>query len=185
MDPVDLLVFGPHPDDLEIGLGGTIAKHVAARPSRRSVRPDGRGDGQQRDRRGAAGRGGSGARGARRGLARQPALAGSRDRRQRRARPCRRRARPHCASARRRDSVWHRSPSGSRRREPGADRSASSTAGCGGTTPALRGAWRPEWVCYYFINDSAPPSFVVDVSAHYDAEAPRAALSRESVQGAA
>src|SRR5690349_20783076 len=27
-DAVDLLVFGPHPDDLEIGLGGTIAKHV-------------------------------------------------------------------------------------------------------------------------------------------------------------
>ena len=27
--PVDLLVFGPHPDDLEIGLGGSIAKHVA------------------------------------------------------------------------------------------------------------------------------------------------------------
>ena len=36
-------------------------------------------------------------------------------------------------------------------------------------------AWRPEWVCYYFINDSAPPSFVVDVSAHYEHEAPRAA----------
>jgi LmbE family N-acetylglucosaminyl deacetylase len=30
------------------------------------------------------------------------------------------------------------------------------------------GAWRPEWVCYYFINDSAPPSFVVDVSEHYE-----------------
>jgi LmbE family N-acetylglucosaminyl deacetylase len=27
--------------------------------------------------------------------------------------------------------------------------------------------WRPEWVCYYFINDGARPSFVVDVSAHY------------------
>src|SRR5437879_4658322 len=27
--PVDLLVFGPHPDDLEIGLGATIARHVA------------------------------------------------------------------------------------------------------------------------------------------------------------
>ena len=26
---IDLLVFGPHPDDLEIGLGGTIARHVA------------------------------------------------------------------------------------------------------------------------------------------------------------
>jgi bacillithiol biosynthesis deacetylase BshB1 len=30
------------------------------------------------------------------------------------------------------------------------------------------GPWSPDWICYYFINDSAPPSFVVDVSAHYD-----------------
>jgi LmbE family N-acetylglucosaminyl deacetylase len=28
--PIDLLAFGPHPDDLEIGLGGTIARHTAA-----------------------------------------------------------------------------------------------------------------------------------------------------------
>src|SRR3954454_1913854 len=27
---LDLLVFGPHPDDLEIGAGGTIARHVAS-----------------------------------------------------------------------------------------------------------------------------------------------------------
>ncbi len=27
--------------------------------------------------------------------------------------------------------------------------------------------WRPDWVCYYFINHGAPPSFVVDVSDHY------------------
>src|SRR5919201_1393965 len=27
---IDLLVFGPHPDDLEIGLGGTVARHTAA-----------------------------------------------------------------------------------------------------------------------------------------------------------
>src|SRR4029453_12750748 len=27
---IDLLVFGPHPDDIEIGLGGTIARHTAA-----------------------------------------------------------------------------------------------------------------------------------------------------------
>ena len=26
---IDLLVFGPHPDDLEIGVGGTIARHAA------------------------------------------------------------------------------------------------------------------------------------------------------------
>jgi LmbE family N-acetylglucosaminyl deacetylase len=30
-----------------------------------------------------------------------------------------------------------------------------------------RDAWRPEWICYYFINDSATPSFVIDVSAQY------------------
>ena len=28
-------------------------------------------------------------------------------------------------------------------------------------------AHRPDWICYYFINDAAEPSFVVDVSAHY------------------
>jgi LmbE family N-acetylglucosaminyl deacetylase len=27
--------------------------------------------------------------------------------------------------------------------------------------------WKPEWTCYYFINDSAPPSFVIDVTDHY------------------
>src|SRR5688500_3931853 len=27
---VDLLVFGPHPDDLEIGAGGTVARATAA-----------------------------------------------------------------------------------------------------------------------------------------------------------
>jgi bacillithiol biosynthesis deacetylase BshB1 len=29
MSPVDLLAFGPHPDDLEIGMGGTVAHHAA------------------------------------------------------------------------------------------------------------------------------------------------------------
>ena len=28
--------------------------------------------------------------------------------------------------------------------------------------------WRPEWTCYYFINDHDAPSFVVDVSKHYE-----------------
>ena len=27
---IELLVFGPHPDDIEIGLGGAIARHTAA-----------------------------------------------------------------------------------------------------------------------------------------------------------
>jgi len=29
-------------------------------------------------------------------------------------------------------------------------------------------AWRPEWVCFYFINDAVSPSFVLDVSDHYE-----------------
>ena len=29
-DRLDLLVFGPHPDDIEIGLGGSVARHAAA-----------------------------------------------------------------------------------------------------------------------------------------------------------
>jgi bacillithiol biosynthesis deacetylase BshB1 len=34
-------------------------------------------------------------------------------------------------------------------------------------TAAPGDAWRPDWIVYYFINDSAPPTFVIDVSAHY------------------
>lgn len=30
MEPLDILVFGAHPDDAEIGMGATIAKHTAA-----------------------------------------------------------------------------------------------------------------------------------------------------------
>src|SRR5215212_9777948 len=29
LEYVDLLAFGPHPDDIEIGIGGTVAKHAA------------------------------------------------------------------------------------------------------------------------------------------------------------
>jgi LmbE family N-acetylglucosaminyl deacetylase len=35
--------------------------------------------------------------------------------------------------------------------------------------------WRPDWCCYYFINDSSEASFVVDVSAGYETK--RAALA--------
>jgi bacillithiol biosynthesis deacetylase BshB1 len=34
-------------------------------------------------------------------------------------------------------------------------------------TTAAGDPWRADWICYYFINNDAPPSFVVDVSAHY------------------
>ena len=37
--------------------------------------------------------------------------------------------------------------------------------------PAKASAWKADWICYYFINDSAAPSFVVDVSDALRAEA--------------
>ena len=39
-------------------------------------------------------------------------------------------------------------------------------------------------MCYYFINDSATPSFVVDVSAHYAAQARGARLLPQPVRAA-
>jgi LmbE family N-acetylglucosaminyl deacetylase len=33
--------------------------------------------------------------------------------------------------------------------------------------PDDREPWRPDWIVYYFINDAATPSFVIDVTAHY------------------
>ena len=29
LEAVDLLAIGPHPDDIEIGIGGIVAKHAA------------------------------------------------------------------------------------------------------------------------------------------------------------
>jgi LmbE family N-acetylglucosaminyl deacetylase len=46
--------------------------------------------------------------------------------------------------------------------------------------PAAGEAWKTEWVCYYFINDSVPPSFLVDVTAHYEVK--RRALDCHSSQ---
>jgi bacillithiol biosynthesis deacetylase BshB1 len=41
-------------------------------------------------------------------------------------------------------------------------------------------AWKADWICYYFINDSVPPSFVEDVSEHYERK--RAALDCHASQ---
>ena len=45
-------------------------------------------------------------------------------------------------------------------------------------------AWKPEWICYYFINDAAEPSFVVDVQHALRYEASGARLPRDAVPGA-
>jgi N-acetylglucosamine malate deacetylase 1 len=45
--------------------------------------------------------------------------------------------------------------------------------------------WKTEWVVYYFINDSAPPSFVVDVSEHYERKRQALACHRSQFARAA
>ena len=163
---IDLLVFGPHPDDIEIGLGGTIARHTAAGHCRRAVRSDARrasSNGTPDERQaeaaeaarvlGAAWRENLGWPDG--GIEPTPAMIRS-------AVDLIRRHRPRTIAM----PYWDD-------RHP--DHVAASHVL---RTAAFRSGlrrydtddepWRPEWVCYYFINDSAAPSFVVDVSAHYE-----------------
>jgi N-acetylglucosamine malate deacetylase 1 len=162
---LDLLVFGPHPDDIEIGLGGTIARHTAsghhvglcdltAGELSTNCTPE-----ERRSEAAAAARvlgvawrenlgwpdGGI----AETAEIIQSAVVLIRTHRPRAI------AIPYwddrhpdhvAASHVLRVAIFK---SGLRRYDTGQE------------------SWRPEWSCYYFINDSVPPSFVVDVSAHY------------------
>ena len=170
--PVDILVFGPHADDLEIGLGGTIARHTAEGQTvglcdltRAELSSNGTPDNRLKEAAeaatvlGAAWRENLGWPDG--GIDGTPEQIRSAIDLIRRARP-RAIAIPHwsdrhpdheAASAVLRKAVFK----AALRRFESADE-----------------AWRPEWVCHYFINDSVTPSFVIDVSAHYEKK--RAAL---------
>jgi len=171
--PVDLLVFGPHPDDLEIGLGGTIARHAAAGFSvglcdltAGELGSNGTPDERKREAADAARVLGVAWRknlewpdG---GIVPSPELLRS-------AVDLIRGERPRTVAL----PYWD-----DRHPDHGA---ASRVLDLAVFRSGLRRyvtdleAWRPEWVCYYFINNSAPPSFIVDVSEHYEAK--RAALA--------
>jgi bacillithiol biosynthesis deacetylase BshB1 len=165
LDPVDLLVFGPHPDDIEIGMGGTVARHVSLglRVGLCDLTAGELGSNGTVEERLAE----ADAAGALLGAAwrmnlrwRDRAIGGA-DQiesavaliRQVRpttvALPYRHDRHPDhlAASDTLTEAVFN---SGLRRYEPS------------------QAAWKPGRVCYYFINDSTPPSFVVDVSAVYE-----------------
>ncbi len=180
--PVDVLVFGPHPDDLEIGLGGTIAQHAARGHAvglcdltRGELATNGTPEERQREAEdaravlGAAWRvnlgwpdGGIEAAAARiretvelirRANPRVVALPYWRDRH------------PDHVDASR---VLTKAAFRSRLRRFGADGRP----------------WDGEWICYYFINDHCRPSFVIDVSAHYDTKRRALASHRSQFQPA-
>jgi bacillithiol biosynthesis deacetylase BshB1 len=165
-DTIDLLVFGPHPDDIEIGLGGTIARHTSAGDrvglcdlTRGELGSNGTPEERQREAEGAAKALGAAWRenlqwpdGA---IRDDPEMIRSAVELIRRSRPrsialpyWKDRHPDHVAASRVLTSAAFKS--GLRRYE-----SASAP-------------WRTDWVCYYFINDGDRPSFVVDVSEHYE-----------------
>ncbi len=163
---VDLLAIGPHPDDIEIGMGGTVAKHVALGLAvglcdLTAGEMGSNGTVENRLAEAEAARQVLGA--AWRVNLRLPDRAIGRDAEHvRTVADVVRRARPRVVAA----PYW-------------ADRHPDHVAASALVTegvfsaglrryPAEGDAWKPEWVCYYFINDSAPTSFVVDVSDHYD-----------------
>ena len=165
MTSLDLLVFGPHADDIEIGLGGTVARHAAqghtvglcdlteAELSSNGTREQRRAEASAAARvLGAAWRENLGWPDG--GIATTPALIRS-------AVDMIRRHRPRAVAI----PYWDD-------RHPD-HVAASHVLRAAAFTSGLRryaadtDPWRPDWVVYYFINDSADPSFVVDVSEHY------------------
>jgi bacillithiol biosynthesis deacetylase BshB1 len=166
MARVDVLAFGPHPDDLEIGLGGTLAKHAALGHAvglcdltrgelASNGTPDQRVKEAEEARRvlGAAWR---------ENLALPDRAIGSSPDHARRVAEMIRRCRPRAIAL----PYWH-------------DRHPDHLAAATLLRDAVFNAklrkyqaegepWQPEWMCFYFINDSAPASFVVDVSDYYD-----------------
>lgn len=171
--PLHLLAFGPHPDDIEIGLGGTIALHVARGLSvgmcdLTAGEMGSNGTPEERLAEAQAARVALGAawrenlRWPDRGIGKDPGHLEQAVGFVRRHRPCSV-AVPYWAD-----------------RHP--DHVAASevlteavfNAGLRRYAPSEGEPWTTDWICYYFINDSALPSFVIDVSDHYDRK--RAAL---------
>ena len=176
--PVDLLAIGPHPDDIEIGIGGTVVKHSALgyRVGLCDLTAGEMGSNGTVDERLAE------AEAARRVLGaewrvnlRLPDRAlGTHDDHARAIATLVRRSRPQAIVV----PYW-------------SDRHPDHVAASQLLTEAVFNAglrryqadgeaWKPQWICYYFINDSATPSFVVDVSDQYETK--RQALACHATQ---
>jgi N-acetylglucosamine malate deacetylase 1 len=181
--PVDLLVFGPHPDDIEIGMGATVAHHVANGLSvglcdltRGEMATNGTPEErvcEAEEARGVLG-------------AAWRVNLGLPDRHLRdtpeQVRPIVeliRRCRPPAIA------LPHESD-----RHP--DHVAAHTlVRAAAFSSGLRrydaqGApWKPDWLVCYFINNSVEPSFVIDVSDHYETKRRALACHRSQFSPAA
>jgi N-acetylglucosamine malate deacetylase 1 len=163
--PVDLLVFGPHPDDIEIGLGGTIARHVALglTVGLCDLTAGEMGSNGTVDERLAESEAARQVLGAvwRENLRWTDRQIGKDAAQLEQAVALIRRHRPRVIAA----PYWT-----DRHPDHGAASQLLTEAAFNSGLRRYRSegeAWKPEWICYYFINDAAAPSFVVDVSDCY------------------
>ena len=175
MEPVDLLVFGPHPDDIEIGFAGTIAVHTAAGCrvglcdlTRGELGSNGTPD--QRAQEAEAARVVLGAHWRQNLEWPDGGIVGS-DQQIATAARLIRQARPRTIAL----PYWNDRHPDHRAASDVLTKAAFKSALRRFRTqgPASEGndaddAWRPDWVCYYCINDSADVSFAIDVSEHYE-----------------
>jgi bacillithiol biosynthesis deacetylase BshB1 len=166
ISPVDMLVIGPHPDDIEIGIGGIVAKHAALghRVGLCDLTAGEMGSNGTVEERLAEAEAARAVLGAvwRVNLRLPDRAIGSSPDHQRLVAGLVRSARPKVVAI----PYWSD-------RHP--DHVAASHLLTEGVFSAgLRRyqadgeAWKPESICYYFINDMAVPSFVVDVSEQYE-----------------
>lgn len=182
-DSADLLVFGPHPDDIEIGFGGVVALH-AAMGARVGLCDLTRGElgsngtPEEREAEGEAARAVLGA--AWRVNLRWPDgdIAGT-DRQIHDVVRLIRQARPRTVAL----PYWNDRHPDHRAASDVLSRAAFKS-GLRRFAPDQGEAWRPDWVCYYFINDSVPASFGIDVSAHYDTKRKALACHRSQFTAA-
>ena len=163
---VDLLVFGPHPDDIEIGAGGSVAKHarLGHQVGLCDLTAGEMGSNGTVDERLAEAESARAALGAAwRVNLRLPdrAIGSSPDHQRAVAGLVRWEGRSAGAvpywSDRHPDHV------------SASELLTEAIFSAGLRRFAAPGeAWKPEWICYYFINDHVAPSFVIDVSDDYD-----------------
>jgi len=178
VERVDLLAFGPHPDDIEIGMGGTVAKHAAQGDAvglcdLTAGEMGSNGTVEERLAEAESARQVLGA--SWRVNLRLPDRAlGASDEHARAIAGLVRHSRPKAVAV----PYW-------------SDRHPDHVAASRLLTDAIFNAglrrypiggdaWKPGWICYYFINDSASPSFVVDVSEQYETK--RRALACHATQ---
>lgn len=163
---VDVLAFGPHPDDIEIGIGATLAKHASLghRVGLCELTAGELGSNGTVEERFAEAEAARAVIGAswRTNLGLPDRAIGSDPAHIRRVVEIVRQVRPRVVAI----PYW-------------SDRHPDHVAASQLVTEALFNAglrrypaegvvWKPELSCYYFINDSVTPSFVIDVSDHYE-----------------